>query len=178
MGRIRFLLVKELEDRVKAARERLPHRCTYNYRQPLDVRRTIDDEPNPNYNRITMGSGPGGRHLPVLQTIGLCMYGVEDITSAAIRICEDPSDAQQCPLFEPTLNKHQLWTEYAEQIDSPDWLRENMPEVHGLAWALGEGMPRIPWWARLWFRLTQIRPEPIRIPTDLVKYLPDPNSLQ
>ncbi len=173
--RIRFLLVEELERRVENARERLPHRCTYNYRQPLDTRKQVEGEANPTYNRITTGKGPGGVLLPVVQTIGLCMYGVEDIMEASLTICEDPIDAQRCPLFVPERTKAELWLEYSNQIASPVWLKEQLPEVYALYWVLESAHElKAPWWLRVFYRFLRIRPEPLRLPTDLVKLLPPP----
>jgi hypothetical protein len=176
--RIRFLLVRELERRVQKAIERLPHRCVYNHRQPLDTRKTVEDETNPYYNRITMGIDLDGNPVPVHQTIGLCTYKEESTgydAQARLIICEDPVDAQSCPLFFPRKSKSELWAEYREQISNLAWLQENLPEVYGLYWALeSEAEMRAPWWARLLYYFLRIRPEPLRMPTELVKLLPPP----
>lgn len=127
-ARITRLLVRELHRRVGIASERLPVRCTHNYRHPLDPRRTVDGEPNPNYNRI----------LPVNQTIGLCMLGAEDPSEWPGNICEDPIDAQRCPYFEVKQTKAQVWAELREQLKEPSWVEENLPEVAALAWTLNE----------------------------------------
>ncbi len=174
--RIRYLLAKELERRVKKANERLPHRCIYNIRQPLDTRRTVEDEPNRFYNRITMGVDPEGRPIPVSQTIGLCTYkdySVDSDGQPLLTLCEDPIDAQRCPVFSPRLTKKMLWDEFVSQIQDLEWLEANLPEVYGLYWAINRtATVKVPWWARLLYRLLRIRPEPLRRSDDLMKLLP------
>jgi hypothetical protein len=166
--RIRFLLAEELTARVSLAETRLPHLCTHNHRQPLDVRKRIEDQANEHYNRIT--SGP---HLPVVQTMGLCMLGAEDPEQWPGTICEDPIDAQRCPYFDQKLDKKYIWLLFSSQIRDADWLRDNMPEVHGLLWALNATRPSgLPWWKRLWFRFLRIQPEPLRPTEDVTKLLP------
>jgi len=173
--RIRFLLAKELERRVMKATERLPHRCIYNLRQPLDTRRRVEDEPNPYYNRITLGIGPDGVPLPVHQTIGLCMFkdNAESEGQPLLTICEDPIDAQRCPVFSPRVTKETLWKEFSEQIQNSVWIHENLPDVSALYWALDTGRTvKAPWWLRILYRFLRIRPEPLRGKTDLMKLLP------
>ena len=170
--RIRYLLAKELERRVQKASERLPHRCIYNQRQPADYRKTIEDDVNPFYNRITMGMGPDGP-VPVHQTIGLCMYGASVTADPPLTICEDPIDAQSCPLFEPLKTKPIIWQEFSEQIANPEWVRTHLPEVYSLLWVLdSEHTLRVPWWVRLIYKILRIRPEPLRARADLSKLLP------
>jgi hypothetical protein len=167
--RIRTLLSEELSARVVLAGKRLPRLCVHNHRHTLDVRKKVEDEVNVIYNRITTGP-----HLPVLQTIGLCMLGSDDPESWAGDICEDPIDAQRCPYFSSKLDKQELWRLFTEQVGDIDWLRNNMPEVHALLWVLGaqKQTQRLPWWRRLWFRLRRISLEPL-IPTeDITKLLP------
>ena len=134
--RIRQLLAEEFARRLEEASERLPHRCVHNHRQPLDNRRHIDGEPNPGYNRIAHHG------LPVVQTIGLCMYGSNNPEEWNGTICEEPIDAQRCPLFEPTLSKDDLNKEYEEHLKDSVWVREHLPEVNGLLWAISsESLP-------------------------------------
>lgn len=159
-ARLRALLVKELDRRVEEASKRLPRRCTHNHRQPLDARKTVDGEPNPNYNRITNGHG-----LPVLQTIGLCMLNADDPDNPEwnLTICEEPIDAQRCPFFEAKQDKATLLTEFWEQLETPGWVEEHMPGVAVLAWALDQATtPKLPWWKLMWFFLLRIRIEPVR----------------
>ncbi len=151
--RIRYLLTKELDRRVAEAHVRLPHKCRFNHRQSLDVRKTVGGEPNENYNRIA------GDHLPV---IGLCMLGAEDVTQWNGTICEDPIDAQRCPYFDPTDTKEAVLESFNQQLRDLAWVEANLPEVHGLLWALGsESQPSLPWWKAIWFKLLRIRPDPI-----------------
>lgn len=166
--RIRFLLCEELNARVELASRRLPHLCVHNHRQPLDVRKRVEDEANDLYNRITMGP-----HLPVVQTIGLCMLGADNPEAWGGTICEDPIDAQQCPLFNPKLDKKYIWRLFSSQVKDPDWLKDNMPEVYSLMWALAStNMPDLPWWKKLWFWCLRIRIEPLKPTEDLTKLLP------
>lgn len=149
--RIRFLLTQEINQRVDAASERLPHRCVHNTRHALDVRKMVLGEPNPDYNRLASG------HSTV---IGLCMYGAEDPTTWPGNICEEPIDAARCPLFEQKVSTQAVQAEFQSQIQDLGWVSENMPEVYGLLWALGsEATPSLPWWKRLFYRFLQIRPD-------------------
>lgn len=167
--RIRALLSEELTARVSLAGKRLPRLCEHNHRHTLDVRKKVEDETNAIYNRITTGP-----HLPVIQTIGLCMLGSNDPESWAGDICEDPIDAQRCPYFSSKLNKQVLWESFSKQVLDTSWLRSNMPEVHVLLWALGAQKQTllIPWWKRIWFRLCRIRVEPVTPAEDITKLLP------
>jgi len=155
--RIRFLLSRELDRRVEEATQRLPVRCKYNHRQPLDTRKHIQGEPNPDFNRITRAV-----HLPVYQTIGLCMYGCEDPAEWDAKICEDPIDAKRCEVFDPHTDKEAVLERFQAEVRDMVWVELNLPEVYGLLWALGtERSPKLPWWKLLWFRFLKIRPEPL-----------------
>lgn len=151
------------------AGRRLPVMCVHNHRQPLDVRKKIEDEVNETFNRITSGV-----RLPVLQTIGLCMLNSESSTEWEGNICEDPIDAQRCPYFEAKFDKVKIWEEFREQISDPDWLRVNLPEVYGLIWCLEMERPELPWWSRIWHRFLKINVEPIRSVEDPAKLLLPP----
>lgn len=151
--RIRLLLVRELDRRVTDACARLPHHCKHNHRQPLDVRKKLAGEPNPDYNRL------GRRDLPV---IGLCMLGSDKSDQWNGTICEDPIDAQRCPYYDPKSTKEKVQKDFNTQIKDLDWVADHMPEAYGLLWALGsESVPQLPWWKRLWFRFVQVRPDPL-----------------
>jgi hypothetical protein len=134
-NRIRQLLTEHFERRCADAEERLPRRCVYNYRHTLDARKRVDGEPNPSYNRITRGDSHVG--LPVLQTIGLCTYGSDHPEKWNGDICEDPIDAQRCPLFKARMTRDLIKKEFEAQIKDADWVKENMPEVQALLWVLG-----------------------------------------
>lgn len=129
---IRGLLDEEFQRRLHVAEERLPTSCQHNYRQPLDTRKLVDGEENPLYNRI---------RLPVVQSIGLCMYGSEDPQNWPGTICEDPIDAVRCPpqAFTPRFTAEQIRMEFEAQIKNLEWVRSNLPEVHSLLWVLGDG---------------------------------------
>jgi hypothetical protein len=138
---------------MEAASERLPQRCKHNHRHPLDVRKEIAGEPNAQYNRVN------GKNLPV---IGLCMYGFEGPETWPGNICEDPIDAQRCPMFDPAATKESVVADFHEQLRDLDWVSRDLPEVYGLLWALGSStLPRLPWWKRLLFRILQVHPEPL-----------------
>ena len=151
--RIRHLLTVELDRCVAKATARLPHQCIHNHRQPLDVRKVVEGEANPDYNRVER---PG--HLPV---IGLCMLGAEDPTQWNGTICEDPIDAQRCPYYtDPTSTHEVVEATFHAQLQDLRWVEANLPEVYGLLWALGsETMPKLPWWKAIWFRFLRIRPD-------------------
>lgn len=176
--RLRKILVQEFDARVQKSFSRLPRSCTHNHLHPLDTRRVVGDDgaPNGSYNRITQD----GR-LPVVQTIGLCMYGS---ASAADdwngTICEDPIDAKRCPYFTPKVTKAQLLEEFREQIRNPAWVQASMPEASALMWALGQptGGLRflapidLPWWRRLLYWLWPTKVEEQSAPFDLERLLP------
>lgn len=171
-SRVRTLLSEELERRWAGLGERLPDRCLHNYRHPLDTRRTLGGDPNPNYNRVTAESGEA-----TTQTIGLCMYGSADPTQWPGTICEDPIDAVKCSTFCPRTTRAKVLAEFEDQIRDLDWVRENLPEVRALLWVLDE-VPedtRPPWWKRLFWRLFRRMPVKVAPPelnTDITRYLP------
>jgi hypothetical protein len=133
--RIRDLLTEAFEERARALVEtKLPHLCTYNHRQPLDLRRRVNGDANPGYNRITRDSDLEA--LAVAQTLGLCMYGAENPEQWPGNICEEPIDAQRCPLFVAKTTREALRKQFEEQIRDSEWVRVNMPEVHSLLWVL------------------------------------------
>lgn len=171
-GRLRALLVEELDRRVTEARKRRPHLCQFNHRQPLDDRKTVDGEPNPEYNRITTSPWE-----PVPHTLGLCMFGQEDPEGWGGNICEDDIDAQRCPLFEPLRTKDEILEEFTQQLGAPGWIDENMPGVAELAWVLEQtsSEARLPWWKLLWYRwVLRIRIEPPRASANILELLPAP----
>lgn len=167
--RIRFLLCAELDRRVEESTRRKPRLCTHNHRQPLDTRPTVDGDTNDTFNRTTDRRG-----LPVVQTIGLCMLGANDLENWPGTICEDDIDARRCPYFDPIRKKTDLWQELAVQITDPAWLCANMPEVSALYWVLDAETARVrlPWWKRLWFRVLRINVEPVLPPYDAAHLLP------
>jgi hypothetical protein len=164
-NRIRQLLVEELDRRLQEAQARLPVNCVFNHRQPLDVRKQVEGEPNPNYNRISTTTD---------QTLGLCMYGSENREEWPGTICEDVLDAQRCPLFKAKVDKDQIWSQLQTDLAREGWAKRNLPEVAALMWALGSTvLPAIPWWKRLWFWLIRFEPEPLR---PILPALPLPDS--
>lgn len=158
--RIRGMLVQELDRRVALAQRRLPHLCTFNIRHALDTRKVANGEDNELYNRVT-----SARHLPVSQALGTCGYGLENPEEWSGTICEDPIDAQRCPLFVPKSSKDALLTEFQEQLATQGWLEEHMPEVAALLWALDDTettFVKVPWWKALWHQwVLRIRIEPV-----------------
>jgi hypothetical protein len=170
-NRIRVLLDEEFQLRVDAAQERLPVCCAYNYRHPLDSRKLVHGTENTQYNRITRGDNRAG--LPVVQTIGLCMYGAEDPQTWPGTICEDPVDAKRCPpqAFTPKVIPTQIKTDFEAQIKDPVWVKKNLPEVNALLWVLGtEKLPEspppevamttvtlLPWWKKVVLRFIGVK---------------------
>lgn len=161
-GRLRELLLAELTRRL--AREKLPELCAHNHRQALDHRRTVYGETNESYNRISRGvEEVDGKRvaLPVVQSIGLCMLGSQDIESWPGSICEEPIDAQRCPYFQYKLTRAEVYDEFAMQVTNPDWVETTLPAVHSLLWVLGAALrvESASWGARVlesilrWFRL-------------------------
>ena len=168
--------------RVEATQERLPVCCVYNYRHTLDSRKMVHGQENTEYNRITRGDNRTG--LPVLQTMGLCMYGSDDPEKWPGTICEDPVDAKRCPpqAFTPKVTPEQVKQEFEAQIKDLVWVKKNLPEVNALLWVLGtEKLPESPssppepqleappiptfvrqpqlrlyWWAKLLFKLASL----------------------
>ena len=157
--RIRSLLAEERDRRVAESRERLPRLCAHNHQQPLDSRRQVEGEPNETFNRITTRVG-----LPVVQTMGLCMLGSEHPEDWQGTICEDPIDAQRCPVFNPKESPEAIEAAFRQQMQDDAWVRANFPEVNALLWALDTpGLPPepvpssepeeppvpLPWWKRV-----------------------------
>jgi hypothetical protein len=169
--RLRALLVQELDNRIEEAGKRRPHLCVHNYRHPLDDRKTVDGEPNENYNRIT--SAPWE---PVNRTLGLCMYGQESPENCRLDICEDDIDAQRCPLFQPTTTKASILDDLKAQLEMTGWIDENMPGAAELLWVLDAShSPPLPWWKELWYRwILRIRVETPRAAVNALDLLPVP----
>ena len=171
IDRVRSLLSAELDRRVALSSQRLPHHCTHNRRHPLDVRKTVDGEPNPNYNRVAAPSG---------QTIGLCMLNADSAADWNGTICEDPVDALRCPYFQSIVSKQMVWDAFHKDLGDPSWVQANLPEVHALLWVLQSPVPDLPWWKKIWFRLLRRRVEPMTpLPESQILYLlpkPDDNS--
>lgn len=160
--RIRSLLTQELERRVSAANARIPRHCEHNYQHPLDTRKQINGEPNENYNRIAQGT-----HLPVLQTIGLCKLGSNNPEEWGGTICEEAIDAQRCPLFKPKDSREVIQKRLEAHLRDAQWVKENLPEVNGLLWAINtENLPEpepepvsLPWWKRFLLRWMGLSPK-------------------
>jgi hypothetical protein len=106
------------------------------------------------------------------------MLGVEDPEHWDMRICEDDSDAQQCPTFTPIETKESTLAHLVEALADPEWVRENLPELYGLLWVLDTDRlhQSLPWWKRLWFRFLRIRLEPVAPGLDLTRMLPMPTK--
>lgn len=159
--RVSTLLQAELDRRLFLATRRLPGRCTHNHRQVVDARKRVEDEVNPGYNRHDR------RHLPVLAEMGLCMAGAESPEDWPGNICDEPIDAQRCPIFNPVETPEQAAAKFLQQVRDPDWLLAEMPEVAHLLWVieLDETPPvRLPWWRRWLLRLFPPAIEP-RLPS-------------
>jgi hypothetical protein len=166
--RIRFLLTEELSRRVREAESQLPHLCVHNHRQPLDSRKTVEDAPNETYNRTSDRNG-----LPVVQTIGLCMVGADNPEEWPGNICEDPIDAQRCPMFRSITTKTAVYETFKTNLEDIDWVRHNMPELWGLLWVLDASTsPALPWWKRLWFKMLRIHVAPMVRSESAVALLP------
>lgn len=164
--RLRKILVQEFDTRVQRAYSRLPRSCVHNHAQPLDARKIVDGSPNESYNRVSQGPG-----LPVVQTIGLCMYGASNPEDWNGTICEDPIDAKRCPYFTPKASKAQLLEEFRTQIRDPEWVQASMPEAAALMWALSQPVD-LPWWRRLLYWAQSVRVEAQSEPFDLERLLP------
>ena len=165
-SRVRELVSQELDRRIQEASERLPHRCTHNYKHPLDTRKHVEGERNEGYNRITLEDGS-----PVPQRIGLCLLGSENPEEWGGTICDEPIDTKKCPYFTPAKSKEDLIPELEENLRDASWVEEHLPEVHALIWVLGEVTLRVPWWRKLLFRFKLIRTEPVLPPIDPSKLL-------
>jgi hypothetical protein len=170
--RVKELVCAELDRRVAEASERLPTQCVNNYRHPLDTRKQIEGEPNPEYNRITNKLG-----LPVVQTIGLCLLNCTDPENWKGTICEEPIDAKKCDDFKPMKTKDDILPELSQDLRSTAWVEENLPELFSLLWVLGAVQElKIPWWKRLWFWFRKIELEPVVPKIDTSKLLPPPTE--
>lgn len=158
--RIRGVLTRELDQRVAQAQKRLPHRCVHNHRHTLDTRKAAEGEDNEFYNRITTR-----RALPVVNTIGLCMLDSDDPESWSGTICEDPIDAQKCPVFEAKQSKEEILLQFQKELAKDGWVEAEFPEVAALLWAIeyeGADVIQVPWWKALWHRwVLRIRVEPV-----------------
>ena len=169
-ARIRLLLAEALERKVTEATRRLPCLCRHNHQHPLDTRRQVEGEPNPNFNRITDHDLE-----PVVQTIGLCMLGAGNPEEWKGDICEDPIDAQRCPYFDPVLSKEAIWKDFQGMLQDDQRLRLELPEVYGLLWALDgyTSSLKLPWWKKLWFWFLRVRVEPLAVENvDPMRLLP------
>lgn len=133
-GRVRDLLRREMQRRVEASKQKLPHLCKHNYRHNCDTRKTVEGAPNENYNRLD------ARHLPLMQTMGLCMLGADNPEEWKGTICDEPIDAQRCPDFTPREDEPTVIAEFKAQVENPQWVEENLPEVTALLWAVGEAV--------------------------------------
>lgn len=161
---VKRLLSTELDRRVAEATTRLPHMCVHNHRQALDVRKRVADEPNANYNRVS---------LPAAPVIGLCMLGAETPEEWQGNICEDPIDAERCPFFTPKLNRSEIWSKFREEVSDAEWLKGHLPEVYALCWVLGGFDQSLPWWKKLWFKLVRLEVPPVKPSVDPVALLPE-----
>jgi len=170
---VRDLVCKELDRRVAVASERLPHLCINNYRHPLDQRKQIEGEENESYNRITDKVG-----LPVLQTIGLCLLQSEDPSEWGGTICEEPIDAKKCPYFTPAKGKESILPELEMDLQSINWVRDNLPEVFALLWVIGDFKLGVPWWKKLLFKFLRIKIESVLPKIDAQKLLPAPEKVE
>lgn len=131
--RIRELVKESLKQRLEEAHVRLPHLCTHNHRHVLDSRKTVLGEANEQYNRIG-----DARHLPLAQTMGLCMLGAEDPEQWKGDICDDPIDAQRCPYFSPRESPQIITEEFTEGLKDRAWVEKNLPVVAALLWVAEE----------------------------------------
>lgn len=141
------MVLEELNQRMGKAQSKLPCNCTYNHQQPIDLRKKIRNQPNPNYNTIAESNAK----------VGLCMYGAEDIQNWPGNICDEPSDAKGCPMYTSIHTKESVLRALHQDLEDRDWLRVHMPTLEILLWALEEETPQLPWWRRLllklgWFR--------------------------
>jgi hypothetical protein len=167
LTRARELVYAEMERRLAEAQLRLPHRCVHNHRQSLDLRRTVEGEPNPTFNRV-LNDGS--------QTIGLCMLGSSNPDDWQGTICEDPIDAQRCPYFVPVLSKDQVLETFRQDLSDPEWVGQHMPELATLFWVLDtNSLPQLPWFRRLLLRFRSFQVEPLRPATDPAQLLSDLN---
>jgi hypothetical protein len=153
-ARLNEVVFAEVARRIELTNEKLPHKCTHNYRHPLDARKRVNGEANEYYNRITTLG------LPVLQSVGMCMLGADQPENWNGTICDEPIDAKRCPYFTPSKTKEDITKEVQEQLLDGEWVRENLPEAYGLLWVLEDiTVPRISWWRKILLRfITPVRP--------------------
>ena len=168
--KLKGLLCEELDRRLYQSTRRLPTKCTHNHRQPLDHRKTVNGEPNPNYNRISSSAGDR-RHLdvvPVEKTLGLCMLNAKGLDDWQGAICEDPIDAQRCPYFTPKQSPGEVYDQYVKDLQT----LKLTGEMQALLWVLGDSesmyLPgenphlSIPWWKKFWFKyILKVNYEPL-----------------
>ncbi len=149
-ARAKWYVETELERRLSQASRRLPILCQHNHRQALDIRKLVEGEPNPDYNKQT---GP---------TIGLCMLGSDDGTWQGT-VCEDDIDAQTCVYFAPIDTKDSILAQFHEDLSNPSWVEANMPVLYELLWVLSDFTPPQPrFWFRIWCFFMHIQIEPVR----------------
>ena len=156
--RIQALLLEEFDRRVDDAARRLPHHCVHNHRQVLDPRKEIEGVSNDGYNRIDR------KHLPLAQTIGLCLLGAGTPEAWEGNICDDPIDAQRCPYFSSARTKEGLLDEFKTQVADILWVKAHLPEVYSLLWTLDASSANFhfPWWRKLVFWVLRLRTEPVK----------------
>lgn len=145
-NRAKSLVLEELNRRMVETQSKLPCNCIYNHQQPIDLRKKVRNEPNPNYNTIS-ATGP---------KIGLCMYGASDIQSWPGNICDEPSDAKGCPLYTSKHSKESVLRAFHEDLENRTWVESNMPILGALLWVLDEGY-ELPWWKRFFLRFGWFR---------------------
>lgn len=178
---IRAEVLRLWEDRVKASTERIPHNCTHNHRQPLDLDSHIEGELNPGYNRIQREEpGDGKVHLRMIPEIGICLYKADSVSDWAGTICDEPVDAARCPYFTPTETTETLWSKFLEDISNPLWVGKEAPRLSALLWVIDKS-PKFaltsylpPWWVRaVWRRLFQVKTPPAQSFPALGEFVPD-----
>lgn len=136
----------ELKRRLTSAGQREPCNCRYNHRQPLDLRKRVDGEPNPQYN-THVGS-----------TLGLCMYGAEGEWSGDI--CEDTIDAKRCKKFTPLQSKEEITRQFKEDMTNLEWIEEHMPALGELIWVYSDLSLKPSLLFRIWCFMFRIRVKP------------------
>ena len=139
-------MLEELNRRMGAAQAKLPCNCTFNHQQPIDLRKKVRNEPNPNYNTISEGN----------RTIGLCMYGSDDIQNWPGNICDEPSDAKGCPMYNSIHTKESVLRAFNRDLEDQEWVKAQMPALDPLLWVL-DGTVTLPWWKRILLRLGWFR---------------------
>jgi hypothetical protein len=166
--RIRSLMTRKADALVLKYQEPLPHKCTHNYRHPLDTRKKVYGESNDHYNRLSVLND----EAPA-QTIGLCMLGSDDPKEWAGAICEEPIDARRCPYFTQKQTKQEFLTNMEASFSDLAWLEQNAPEMFELLWVVDAAPIPLPWWKRLWLRLRKQKPLELEPSFDPLKLLPE-----